>query len=240
MHGGGDPRRQHLRHPVPGPDKHVPKHRNAPSSTVVKHAPKRALRSVLLMACLALILTGVVVSGGVLAPGNEAGLSLAGSDTNSDTDSSTPDPGLSDETSAAPVREALVSRADSRAIADPAKAALLAQGDGPAMTRTEDISDEDPRIIARALLTEFGFEQSEFDCLDSLYASESGWRVNADNPNSSAYGIPQALPGSKMSSAGADWATNPVTQIRWGLGYIQDRYGTPCGAWSFKRGRGWY
>ena len=109
------------------------------------------------------------------------------------------------------MREALVSRADSRAVTDPAKAVLLAQTEGPAMTRTEDISDEDPRIIARALLTEFGFEQSPLDCLDSLYASESGWRVNADNPNSSAYGIPQALPGSKMSSAGADWATDPVT-----------------------------
>ena len=61
---------------------------------------------------------------------------------------------------------------------------------------------------------------------------ESGWNVYADNPSSSAYGIPQALPGSKMASAGADWATNPVTQIRWGLGYIQDRYGSPCGAWG--------
>ncbi|MEZ5098039.1 MAG: hypothetical protein R2731_19335 [Nocardioides sp.] len=70
--------------------------------------------------------------------------------------------------------------------------------------------------------------------------SESGWRVNADNPYSSAYGIPQALPGSKMASAGPDWATNPVTQIRWGLGYIRDRYGSPCGAWSFKRSHNWY
>ncbi len=71
-------------------------------------------------------------------------------------------------------------------------------------------------------------------------SSESGWRVDADNPSSSAYGIPQALPGSKMASAGADWATNPVTQIRWGLGYIADRYGSPCSAWSFKNGNGWY
>ena len=70
--------------------------------------------------------------------------------------------------------------------------------------------------------------------------SESGWRVDADNPNSSAYGIPQALPGSKMASEGADWATNPVTQIRWGLVYIRDRYGSPCSALSFKQGRGWY
>ena len=93
---------------------------------------------------------------------------------------------------------------------------------------------------AQALLSEFGFGQDQFSCLDSLYSSESGWRVNADNPSSSAYGIPQALPGSKMSSAGADWATNPVTQIRWGLGYIQDRSGSPCSAWSFKQGNNWY
>ena len=108
------------------------------------------------------------------------------------------------------------------------------------MSRTEDVSDRDPRDIARALLPDFGFGQDQFSCLDSLYNSESGWRVDADNPSSSAYGIPQALPGSKMSSAGADWATNPVTQIRWGLGYIQDRYGSPCSAWSFKQGNNWY
>ena len=112
--------------------------------------------------------------------------------------------------------------------------------DGPAVSRTEDISDEDPREIAQALLAEFGFSSDQFSCLDSLYMSESGWRVDADNPSSSAYGIPQALPGEKMATAGADWATNPVTQIRWGLGYIQDRYGSPCGAWSFKQGNGWY
>ena len=111
---------------------------------------------------------------------------------------------------------------------------------GRAVTGTESLSDDDPRTIARALLAEFGFSADQFGCLDSLWSSESGWRVNADNPSSSAYGIPQALPGSKMSSFGADWATNPVTQIRWGLDYISDRYGSPCSAWSFKQGRGWY
>lgn len=60
------------------------------------------------------------------------------------------------------------------------------------------------------------------------------------NPTSSAYGIPQALPGEKMASAGADWATNPATQIEWGLGYIRDSYGSPCAANSFKLGNGWY
>ena len=67
-----------------------------------------------------------------------------------------------------------------------------------------------------------------------------GWRVDADNPTSSAYGIPQALPGEKMASAGADWATNPETQIRWGLGYIADRYGSPCSANAFKLANNWY
>ncbi|HYH34650.1 MAG TPA: lytic transglycosylase domain-containing protein, partial [Nocardioides sp.] len=74
----------------------------------------------------------------------------------------------------------------------------------------------------------------------SLYTRESNWTWNADNPTSSAYGIPQALPGEKMASAGADWETNPVTQIRWGLGYIQDRYGSPCGAWAHSESHGWY
>ena len=112
--------------------------------------------------------------------------------------------------------------------------------ESPAITRHENIASQDPRDIARALLPQFGFSSDQFSCLDSLYNSESGWRVNADNPSSSAYGIPQALPGSKMASAGADWATNPVTQIRWGLGYIQDRYGSPCSAWGHSQSHGFY
>ena len=139
-------------------------------------------------------------------------------------------------------REDEVSRSDRRTSADPAKKAALARVDrsGTTVSRTEDISDEDPRQIAQALLSEFGFGQDQFSCLDSLYSSESGWRINADNPSSSAYGIPQALPGSKMASAGPDWETNPVTQIRWGLGYIEDRYGSPCGAWGHSQSHGWY
>jgi hypothetical protein len=72
-----------------------------------------------------------------------------------------------------------------------------------------------------------------------LWQRESGWRYNAENP-SGAYGIPQALPGSKMATAGADWQTNPATQIKWGLGYIQSRYGTPCSAWAFEEANGFY
>ena len=130
-----------------------------------------------------------------------------------------------------------VSRSDRRGVADPRKQAALAVGGGRhAMTRSEDASDEDPRTIAAALVGDSG----QFSCLDSLWTKESGWRIDADNPSSSAYGIPQALPGSKMSSFGADWATNPVTQIRWGLDYIEDRYGSPCGAWSHSQSNGWY
>ncbi len=85
----------------------------------------------------------------------------------------------------------------------------------------------------------YGWGDDQFACLLSLWNRESGWRVNAAN-SSGAYGIPQALPGSKMASAGADWQTNPATQIAWGLGYIAGRYGTPCGAWDHSESNGWY
>jgi hypothetical protein len=66
------------------------------------------------------------------------------------------------------------------------------------------------------------------------------WKVNATNRSSGAYGIPQALPGSKMASAGSDWRTNPATQIIWGVNYMKGRYGSPCRAWTFKHAHGWY
>jgi hypothetical protein len=80
----------------------------------------------------------------------------------------------------------------------------------------------------------------QYSCLVSLWNKESGWNAYANNPSSGAYGIPQSLPGSKMASAGADWATNPATQITWGLGYISARYGDPCGAWGHSQRVGWY
>ncbi|MCB8954873.1 MAG: transglycosylase SLT domain-containing protein [Nocardioides sp.] len=89
-------------------------------------------------------------------------------------------------------------------------------------------------------MPQFGFSSDQFGCLDSLWMRESGWNPSAQNASSGAYGIPQSLPGSKMASAGADWATNPATQIKWGLGYIQDRYGSPCGAWGHSESYGWY
>jgi hypothetical protein len=98
----------------------------------------------------------------------------------------------------------------------------------------------DPRDLARAMLRTRGWGDGQFRCLDSLWTRESGWNRSARNSSSGAYGIPQALPGSKMASAGADWRTNPVTQIRWGLQYIEASYGSPCGAWSHSQSHGWY
>ncbi len=96
------------------------------------------------------------------------------------------------------------------------------------------------RADAENLMPSFGWSPSTyFGCLDNIWSRESGWRYNASNP-SGAYGIPQALPGSKMASAGADWQTNPVTQIKWGLGYIQGRYGDPCAAWAYWQANGSY
>ena len=94
--------------------------------------------------------------------------------------------------------------------------------------------------IAYNMMPSFGFDpKSQFGCLDNIWSRESGWNYQAANA-SGAYGIPQALPGSKMASAGADWQTNPATQIRWGLGYIKSIYGTPCGAWAFWQSNGYY
>ncbi len=84
-----------------------------------------------------------------------------------------------------------------------------------------------------------GVPADQWQCASLLIAKESGWRVNAYNP-SGAYGIPQSLPGSKMASAGADWQTNPITQIRWMLGYVNARYGSFCGAWSHSQAVNWY
>ena len=94
--------------------------------------------------------------------------------------------------------------------------------------------------IGHQLVAARGWGDSEFACLLTLWDRESGWRVDASNASSGAYGIPQALPGSKMASVGADWQTNPATQITWGLNYIAGRYGTPCGALGHSQASGWY
>lgn len=96
------------------------------------------------------------------------------------------------------------------------------------------------QAIARSMMGSYGWGDGEFSCLQSLWNRESGWNYQAENASSGAYGIPQALPGSKMSSVADDWATNPSTQITWGMQYIQGRYGTPCSAWAHSESVGWY
>ena len=96
------------------------------------------------------------------------------------------------------------------------------------------------RNYARLQMSRFNWGEAQYKCLDELWHRESGWNHYADNPNSSAYGIPQALPGSKMASEGEDWETNYRTQIRWGLRYIESRYSNPCSAWQHFTKKNWY
>jgi len=93
---------------------------------------------------------------------------------------------------------------------------------------------------ASGRLGSYGWGQDQFQCLQLLWTQESSWLTTATNPSSGAYGIAQALPAGKYASAGSDWLTNYRTQIEWGLGYIRDRYGSPCGAWDHEVSIGWY
>lgn len=96
------------------------------------------------------------------------------------------------------------------------------------------------RNYAYGQLAAAGLGSDQANCLLWLWNRESGWRTNAYNSGSGAYGIPQSLPGSKMAIMGADWRTNYVTQVNWGLAYIYSRYDTPCGAWAHSEDTGWY
>jgi hypothetical protein len=190
---------------------------------------------------VAVAATGIAVSSGIVmkteGPGNAASASLAAASLNQSNDGHDGHQVSADDLSG---RTVAPSRSDRRTTVDAVKKSVLNQDSGGQVTETEDLTSQDPRTIARAMLSDFGFGDDQFSCLDSLYMSESGWNIHADNPSSSAYGIPQALPGSKMASAGPDWENNAATQIKWGLEYIKSSYGTPCGAWSFKQGHNWY
>ncbi|MCW2755647.1 MAG: secreted protein [Marmoricola sp.] len=208
-------------------DKYVPKHRNAP--------PRRArakAKNAVYYSGIAAIATGLTVSGGIAAHGatpNGTLVNLAA--------------GKSPLTAADLARrEASVSRSsvDRRTQVDALKAAELATTTGAVVARSVDISRTDPKTLTRALMSQYGLNPADFNCVDEIWTQESNWNVHAANPSSSAYGIPQALPGSKMASAGADWQNSAETQIRWGLSYIANRYGSACAAWSFKQGHGYY
>ncbi len=222
---------------MPPAVKYVPTHR-APGKHKAVRAPRRALRTGIALTGLAAAATGLSVTGGLASSDTIAGpasLSPAAADL------STASP-----SSGAPELDVIeVERRADRSVASrsarrtsPTKAAALSMAAGAAVTKSQKLSEGDPRDIARALLPLYGFSSDQFSCLDSLYVSESDWRVDADNPTSSAYGIPQAL--TELHDLPADYMTSAESQIRWGLEYIRDTYGTPCGAWSFKAGAGWY
>lgn len=96
------------------------------------------------------------------------------------------------------------------------------------------------RRIGKEMAAERGWTGDQWTCLNNLWTKESGWSTRSSNSSGTAWGIPQALPGSKMSSEGSDWRTNPRTQIRWGFKYIKSRYGSPCKAWSHFMSHNWY
>jgi hypothetical protein len=138
-------------------------------------------------------------------------------------------------------KKAIEKKAAEKKAADAAKAeesGATVPYTGPIPASCDEFSGN--RATGCALMLKSGFKIDQFPCLDKLWKKESGWNHRAENPSSGAYGIPQALPGSKMGSEGSDWRTNPATQIRWGLGYIEGRYNTPCNAWSHSQNTGWY
>jgi hypothetical protein len=101
-------------------------------------------------------------------------------------------------------------------------------------------SDSSPQQIAQSMLSGYGWDGGQWTYLYQLWEKESGWSVTATNPGSGAYGIAQANPASQMDSVGSDWQTDATTQIKWGLEYIKDRYGSPAAAWAHETADGWY
>ncbi|MFJ9522506.1 transglycosylase SLT domain-containing protein [Kitasatospora sp. NPDC101801] len=136
--------------------------------------------------------------------------------------------------------------ADAQAKADAEKAAKAAEAkrkaDEEAANRAKArsaMTPVSPGSVQEMALQIVG-DANQFQCFSQIVKRESGWDYTASNASSGAYGLVQALPGSKMASAGADWRTNPATQIKWGLNYMNSRYGSPCGAWSFWQSHHWY
>jgi hypothetical protein len=136
-------------------------------------------------------------------------------------------------------RDAIAQRQAAKKRAAPA-AGTAAADHAATLTQAATAASGSPQQIAEAMLGSLGWSSSQFSCLDPLWVHESGWSVTAANPGSGAYGIPQALPGSRMASAGPDWQTNAATQIKWGLEYIKGTYGSPCAAWAHEEATGWY
>ncbi|TQJ31280.1 phospholipase [Microbacterium sp. SLBN-146] len=130
-------------------------------------------------------------------------------------------------------------QAEAAAAAAQAAAEAAARAAAEAQARANTV--EGAQAVAQSMAAErYGWGADQFSCLVSLWKKESGWNYQAYNASSGATGIPQALPGSKMATAGADWQTNATTQIAWGLDYIDRAYGTPCAAWGHSQATNWY
>ena len=210
--------------------KHVPKHRKSRSSVVANRAPRRVLRNTVMLSSVAAAATAGVVTTGVASTSPSA-LSTASKRLTQPEQTAEP----TDERTEVLRASTPLSRSEGREDADRAKERTRTSEENQ---REDDFSDADPREIGLALLPEYGFSTDQFSCLDALYVSESDWQVDADNPTSSAYGIPQAL--TSMHDLPAGYYTDAEVQIRWGLEYIQDSYGSPCSAWEFKQNNNWY
>ncbi|MEU7277463.1 transglycosylase SLT domain-containing protein [Streptomyces sp. NPDC045431] len=129
----------------------------------------------------------------------------------------------------------IASRFSARHKSVAAGAAVLLGATGAVLGTTAPASAASAQDIAKKMVP-----AGQYQCFSKIVEHESGWNPSATNASSGAYGLVQALPGSKMASAGADWKTNPATQIEWGLDYMNDRYGSPCGAWNFWQANHWY
>ncbi|MET9619417.1 MULTISPECIES: transglycosylase SLT domain-containing protein [unclassified Streptomyces] len=116
-----------------------------------------------------------------------------------------------------------------------ASAAVLLAASGAVLGTTASASAASPQEIAKKIVP-----AGQYQAFSKIVEHESGWNFTATNSSSGAYGLVQALPASKMASAGSDWKTNPATQIKWGLNYMNERYGSPNAAWSFWQANGWY
>lgn len=144
---------------------------------------------------------------------------------------------------AIPQVQAAIEEADRLAAEAAAEAERIAaeQAAAAAAAQAAASTPEGAQAVAREMAaSRYGWGEDQFSCLVKLWQKESGWRVDAYNASSGATGIPQSLPGSKMATHGADWQTNPITQISWGLDYIKRAYGTPCAAWSHSQAVNWY
>jgi transglycosylase-like protein with SLT domain len=132
-------------------------------------------------------------------------------------------------------KEAAEEEAEREREAAEARANRDAVRDASSFSAQSSYTVAEVKAIARQMVP-----ADQFQCFSNIVNHESTWNYRAQNASSGAYGLVQALPGSKMSSAGADWQTNPATQIKWGLNYMNSRYDSPCGAWAFWQANNWY